>query len=503
MKKSLTFPVKSIVSLLLALLTAASAFALLACSDEKNPSGSTTTAATVSSDTAGPDETTAYTFEQKDYGGAEFTLWQRDHDASSYRAEYTINIDDSATDIMSEAVKKRNSQVEDYYNIKFKLREGLTTTKLKTELTGGDLDADMVYGMRNALATAILEGQFQAFNDLDINYSNPWWHAKTFEDLQFDGKNYLAQNDISIYRFCGARFFYWNKRLQNDYKLDNPYVLMKENKWDFEHFITMVKGVSTNNNFSALGEYGLLLEVGAGNGVFAHLAAGFSIPLTRYNSDGDLEIALTDNMDKVDTALSKMKTAFSDMYSVLDFSMAAALDTKGEGAGQAHIFNWGRKLFANGHFLFTQTNIVCSVQFIEMVDEYGVAPNPKYDQDQEEYIHKDDSNSLIFAIPNSASIDRSRLANVMDYWAYCSTDTVMTDYYEITIKTKRAYEAEAGQVIDIVKATTRCEITEVMGMGVSTVLNDAYAKGSISSAWKAKESEINAKLKDFNDWEAD
>ena len=490
------------VSILLALLTVASAFALFSCSDE-NKGGDGTTAAVVESGSSGPDETTGYSFEKKDYGGENFTVWQRDHDAEAYRAEYIINFDDKATDLMSEAVKKRNGMVEDYYNIKFNLREGLTTSKLKTELAGGDLDADIVYGQRNALATAIFEGQFQAFDDLGIDYSTPWWHEKTFEDLRFGGKNYLAQNDVSIYRFCGARFFYWNKRLQNDYHLDNPYLLMKEDKWDFEHFATMVKGVSTNNNFQELGEYGLLLEVGAGNGVFAHLVAGFALPLTRYNSEGELEMALIDNLEKVDTALSKMKTVFSDMYSVLDFSMAQMLDTKQEGAGTSHVFNWGRKLFANGHFLFTQTNIVCSVQFIDMVDAYGVAPNPKYDSDQKEYIHKDDSNSLIFAIPNSPNVDRSRLAKVFDYWAYCSTDTVMSDYYEITIKTKRAYEPEAGKVIDLVKETTRCEVTEVMGMAVSTILSDAYAKGSLASAWKAKESTIKTKIDEFNDWEAD
>jgi hypothetical protein len=487
---------------MLALLTVLAVPALVSCAGSGSGDGTTAGPAAGSDTAPGPDESTAYQFKQKDYGGESFTVWQRDHDATSYKAEYIINYEEG-TDIMSQAVTRRNSMVENYYNIKFALREGLTVSKLQTELLGGDLDADLVYGQRNSLATIITAGHLQAFNDLEIDYSNPWWHEKTFEDLRFGGKNYLAQNDISIYRFCGARFFYWNKRLQTERGLDNPYQLMKENKWDFEHFLTMVKGVSTDNGFTALGEYGLLLEVGAANGVFAHLAAGFGIPLTKYNADGELEVALLDNMEKIDTCFNKMKTAFSDMYSVLDFSMAQMLDTKQEGAGTAHVFNWGRKLFANGHFLFTQTNIVCSVQFIEMVDEYGVAPNPKYNSDQEEYIHKDDGNSLIFAIPNSPNIDRSRLANVMDYWAYVSTDTVMTDYYEITIKTKRAYEPEAGQVIDIVKETTRSEIAEVLSLGVAPVLNDAYGKGSISSAWDAKKSEINEKIKEFNAWEPD
>ncbi len=490
-----------VLSLILALLTVAALFTFASCGETEKPAVQTTAVASeTKAPESGAEETTAALFEKTDYKGAKFILWQRDYNASSYASLYVENFTDDISDLMSQAVFKRNSMLEDFYNIDLEVRNGFTVDKYSIQLQGGEIDFDLILSTKSSLTPRIITGELQPFDNLDVDFSREWWHEKSLEDFEVAGNHYLVSNDVTIYRFSAARFFYWNKRIQQDHNLESPYDLMKADKWDIEHFLQMVQGVSTDNGFTALGEYGLLLETGGGNGVFAHLATGCGIRLTETRDD-EITIILGEQMEKIDTLFSKLKSTFNNMYCVLDFSMAQALDTQGEGAGSSNMYNWGRKLFAGGHFLFTQTNIACSNQFIEMKDEYGVAPNPKYNSDQEDYIHKDDCNSLIFAIPNDGNIDLTRLGRILDYWAYASSQTVIPDYYEITIKTKRAYESEAGRVIDIVKATTVSEIGEAMSIGLSGVLNDAYGRGSIASAWASKKEAMETAIAAYNEWE--
>ncbi len=494
-------------ALLLALITIVSALCFSSCGNTDKPvtTSDTTAAATpVSEDTqaiAGPaEETTAELFQKVDYQGSKFVVWQHSYDASSYASLYIENFTEDISDLMSQAVFKRNSQLEDFFNIDLEVRNAFSINSFSVQLQGGALDVDIILDIKNNIGRRVTIGELQPFENLEVDYTTPWWSEKSLKDFEISGYSYLASNDVSVYRFCGARFFYWNKRIVADYHLDNPYDLMKENKWDVEHFLTMVKGVSTDNGFSGLGEYGLLLETGESNGVFAHMAAGCGITLTE-SRDGEIVITIDEQADKISTLFSKLKTTFSDMYCVMDFSLAQVLDTLGESAGSIHMFQAGRKLFAAGHFLFTQTNLSSAYIFVDMKDEYGVAPNPKYNSDQENYIHKDDPYSLIWAIPNSSTIDLTRLGRVMDYWSYVSSQTVIPDYYEITIKTKRAYEAEAGKVIDIVRDTTYSEFSEVMGVGLAGVLNDAYSSGSIGSSWAKKKESIQKSIDAFNEWE--
>ncbi len=493
------------VAYVLALLTLAGLVSLCSCGDQANvntEAPETTASIPVEGEvTSAGEEETQSLFKKADYNGQKLVVWQRDYNANDYASEFIANFSSDTSDLMSQAVMKRNNMVEDYYNVVLDVRNGFTSDSYSVQVQAGDCEAELLHAMRSVLVPKIVSGQLMSFDELDVDYSTAWWHQRGFKDFEVAGEHYLASNDVSVYRFCGARFFYWNKRIQKDYNLANPYDLIKEDKWDVEHFLQMVQGVSTDNGFTSLGEYGLLLETGAGNGVFAHMASGCGITLTEVDSNHDIQVVLADQTEKIDALFSKLKATFGNMNCVLDFSIAQALDIYQEGAGTAHVFDWGRKLFANGHFLFTQTDITCSVQFIEMKDEYGVAPNPKYNSDQKEYIHKDDSNSLSFAIPNTINVNTERLGTVLDYWAYVSTDTVIADYYEITIKTKRAYEPEAGQVIDIVKDTTMTEIAECMGIGIAGILNDAYGGGSIYSIWASKKNAIQESLKAYNEYE--
>mgnify|MGYP003305080722 CR=1 FL=1 len=132
-------------------------------------------------------------------------------------------------------------------------------------------------------------------------------------------------------------------------------------------------------------------------------------------------------------------------------------------------------------------------------DGYGIAPNPKYSADQESYYHKMDKLSNIWGIPNSTQLNFEMIANVMDYWAYESSKTVMPAYYEITIKTRRINDPYDSEMLDVIKSTIFYDVSEVFGIDVTTALWTGYTTNSFASTWRSSQISVAKQVKSFNE----
>jgi hypothetical protein len=310
-------------------------------------------------------------------------------------------------------------------------------------------------------------------------------------------------SDISIARFAGLRFMYFNKQIIENYNLTSPYTNLAENTWDLDTFLNLVKSVRTDPTSSEFGTYGLVLETGASNGVYMHMIVGCGLRYSGFDSDGKLICTLSDNISKIDDAFSRMKTVFSDKECVITMDESDARDaaihgTKlGEGE---HKYARARSMFAQGHFLFTHTSIAQSARFAEiMTADFGCMPNPKYNLDQEEYSHKSDPYTVCYAIPKAANIDLERLGTVLDYWSYISNEYTIQTYYDITIKSKKVKEVTASEVVDIVKRTAHYELIDVFEVsGVTDALKNAYDNGNISRQLQSYTRTINSALGKLN-----
>jgi hypothetical protein len=109
-----------------------------------------------------------------------------------------------------------------------------------------------------------------------------------------------------------------------------------------------------------------------------------------------------------------------------------------------------------------------------------------------------DKNSNIWGIPNSESLDFTMIANVMDYWAYESSHTVMPAYYEITIKTRRVNDAYDTVMLDLIKSTIVYDLSEVYGIDVTDALWTGYSNNSLTSAWATQSKAVKKQITNFN-----
>ncbi len=435
-------------------------------------------------------------FVEADYGNSEFVVYSRSSTAASYPGFYIDS--DNVIDTMSEAVFNRNSAVEEKYKIIIKTLETSNPYEtVRTDITSGDVGYDIILDRRSYLGSLAQEGHFYNFLDLEnVDYSRNYWDSNAAEGYEIAGKLFFMANDVSVSNLAGARFFYFNKQLVNDYNLGNPYDLVKDNKWTLERFLGMVSSVSTENGdgiWDGQDTYGLLVEEGSGNGNIMHLLVGCGIRNTDKNSDG----TLTTNAysEKTQTIMTNVSNALRNNNNTITYAVAAGgADT----TGHANIYDYGRSLFAGDHFLMIQGNMAIAEQFKNMKSDYGVLPNPKYDENQENYYHKMDKYSLIWAIPN-CNMDYDRLGVIMEYWSYQSSKTVMPAFYEVTIKTKRVQEETASNILDLVKASIMYDLSEPYNTDVVSVLHAGYNSGNLSSTWAANKKIIDKKLADLYD----
>ncbi len=473
--------------------------ALISCADTDEENDQTTVEPIIGDTepgTAEVEEDTSPVFPEANYGGESFVIISRSPTASSYPAFYIGT--EEPTDVMSSAVYTRNANTENKYGIVIEqvVSDNISTT-VQNSVDSGIMDFDVILNQRSSLASLATNGYLYNFNDLKIDYSNPWWDSNCAEGYEIDGKLYIMANDTSVSNLAGARFFYFNKNLIKEYQLTSPHTYIDENNWTLENFLDLVSSVYKDDGDgerTGSDVYGLLMETGATNGNAIHMLVGCGVQFSSKDADGMLAVDL--DVEKVDTVFSMLSDVFKGESCITYSDASSGADYSDFG----NIYTYGRNLFAQDHFLFVQSSMGTSQQMSDMEgDGYGIAPNPKYSVDQETYYHKMDKLSNIWGIPNSAQLDFDMIANVMDYWAYESSRTVMPAYYEITIKTRRINDPKDSVMLDLIKSTIFYDVSEVFGIDVTSALWAGYSNNSFSSAWASQSKAVSRQIKTFND----
>ena len=485
-----------VIKLLASTLTAAMLLiALAGCADSEKKSDETTTVAPAVSSIAETEAETEPSFCDADFGKSTFTVYGRGEKESSYPGLY-IDVDD-AIDSMGHKTVERNALVEQKYNIIIEfIQESSPYQNVSRMIDSGDADFDLILDRRAYLSNLAQSGYLMDFNNIEyVDFSKPWWDANCARDYEVAGKLFFMANDISVSNLAGTRFIYFNKALIENYQLENPYDLVKANKWTLDKMLEMVKSVNTDNGdgvWDNQDTYGFLAETGGGNGTIIHMLVGCGVKYTEKAEDGS--IVCNAYNDKTLSVIDKIYDVFETQTCTLTYDKCAS---GADMSGFANKYNYGRSLFATDHFLFVQNGMGISDQFKDMSKGYGIAPNPKYDEEQESYYHKMDKYALIWAIPNTKTLDTDRLGIVMEYWAYQSSRTVMPAYYEVVIKYRRVNDPDAHEMLDIVKGSIYYDRSELFTSVITDAVWSGYISGNFTSSWKQNKKPIETAINSF------
>ncbi|MBO7405403.1 MAG: hypothetical protein J6V24_10625, partial [Clostridia bacterium] len=129
--------------------------------------------------------------------------------------------------------------------------------------------------------------------------------------------------------------------------------------------------------------------------------------------------------------------------------------------------------------------------FRDMEPGYGVIPNPKLDEAQQEYYHLVDPCTCAWFMP-AAPVDPDFTDQIFTAWAYHSND-MREAYYEKTLKHKRMNAPEDSEMLDLIFTSLRYQVSQLCDLGIASVINNAYTSGNLASTYARAEKNINKK----------
>ena len=285
-------------------------------------------------------------------------------------------------------------------------------------------------------ANMAIEGYYQNVHELKyVDFDQPWWTEKVMDEITVNDVSYFASGDMTTAN-CGATScMYFNKNLYNARYTENIYETVEAKDWTMEKFNAMVKESHVDNDGVAGSSQNDFLGLAASPGVATAdpLMFGFGIHITKLDANGDLQIALGDELSV---------NAFTAVYDLVNANDGVWHNNSADSKDVAWIY----PKFANGQSLFHIGYFYDTKSFTEMTDKFGVLPTPLLDASQTEY-HSGGVDGLL-AIPiNAPELDATAATmELLNYFGYQYTVPV---YFEKMLKTMYADAPEDSAMYEM------------------------------------------------------
>ena len=484
--------------ILTAILAAAMMTSLAACGGD---AGVTETADPA--ETTAPAETTEYvdpatisSLPDMDWGGQECRILGYNNTKYPQFSSFEIDVEAENGEVVNDAIFRRNTAIEERYNVDIvQILDATTTATLTSTLThmramalaGEDL-YDIAFCSVNSIGTAAREGLFWDLNELDyLDFSKEWWNQGVNETLTVSGRLFFTNSDFTLRDKNRTYLLLFNKRLAEEYKLDNYFDLVREGTWTLDKMTEDCKKVANDVNGNGEVDYydvfgmtmdsyygGVALAIGSGVKVLENVEGEFSLVV---NNEHTINV-----MDDVISFITGARLGSScEEWKEKNIPLDDYWDFSGT------VYNEGRALFGTGFAHVLQGKSANSV------DDYGILPFPKYDETQKDYHIYADPQGLLVGIPSTTDTPdfSAFMLEALSAEAYT---TSLPAYIEVSCKTKYTYDEDSADMLDLIFGSIVFEPAQIYNLaGVGKILHDVCNSRTNSFVTKYASSESQAK----------
>ena len=428
-------------------------------------------------------------FPDADYGGYQFRILSRSLNYNAHWFARDIYAEEETGDAINDAVYRRNSAVEDKYNIKIvNIPADDPSSVSSRAIRAGDDQFDIIsHGLSHAVAPMTAGELYDLHTVPHIDLSKPWWDQRAREQLTINGRLFATTSDYIILDKDATWIIMFNKQLLQDFGLDDPYQMVKDGVWTMDKMYEMMSVVAIDLNGDGVmdenDQWGLVSQYY--NALAFFNAAGEAISMV--NSNGEPEItfynprAVSVSEKIIELQTDKNITLNADAYTGRVADVWDGL--------QLVVFNTNR-----GLFYYAGMNRVTLLR--DMETDFGIIPPPKFNTDQSEYyvaIHPWCSGSVAIPVTNT-NIDRTGM--ILEALTAESRYTLLPAYYDITLKTKFARDDESQEMLDIIFASRIYDLGQVFDWGSAPGFFDQLSQGknTLASYWERNEVRIAAAM---------
>ena len=432
---------------------------------------------------------------ESDFGGAIVNFLVKGEEHHWYWCSHEIYAEQETGEPINDAVYKRNRTIEDRYNFEIKEYRSANPSgdATKTAKAGDGVYDVFMLGLTDGATLAQNGYLINLYSMPHINLSQPWWDQRAVQELTIGDKLYYALGDINTMDNDATFVTFFNKKLISEYAMDNPYQLVRDNKWTLDKFNQMIKDISKDLNgdgvmdgddlFGQLSEYycTYLLFVGGGGKIAANNAGNYP--------------ELVINNERTPIIIDKVLENMGNRNITL-----CADDYYGKYSNPWDELT--RPMFKNNQGLFYTIGMGSCREFRDMESDYGILPLPKLDENQKEYCHPLGAGSTTsVCIPVCGSkLECTGLA--VEAMAAESVYTLTEAYYTINFENKNLRDEESIEMTKIILNSRSYDLGDMFNFGGMVDIFAKMAKSNVntfasdyekkeSSAQKAIEKLIN------------
>jgi len=421
------------------------------------------------------------------FDGNEFRIMYR-FDSHAYNVT-DIWVEGLNGEIINDSVYNRNIYIEDKFDVKIvPIPDPAPKARIMTFVQSGDDLCDLFSDRMYEIFPLMKDNYFYNLSELEyIDFEKPYWDKNSAVELMIGDKLNIVFGDFSLSASAGATFLYYNKDMLADYGFDLPYKYAYDGTWTYDKMLEMINSVAFDINGDGemtMGDrFGMLTQVPY------RLTCGFGVDF--MERDDDNYITLAPLNDRTVKAFEDIAALLNDNVHTISYSSISG----GNFGNYPHKYAYLRSEFVNGNILMFEGAIGVSAELTNMESLYGIMPMPKYDETQDRYYHNVDEYSCGWSVPITAQ-NIEMIDIVWEYMAYASNELVEATY-DVTLKGKRLDSPDDVNMLDLVRDTTKYDISLIANVGVREMLEYALINVNLASTYEAHASAISQKLENL------
>lgn len=378
--------------------------------------------------------------EVEKFGGRTLSLMASPND----ERQIDIVVEEMNGSTLNDAIYQRNKAMEDIFDITMNCVANVDCYVgqiVDKNVLSGSKEYDFYFGnIVDDTVGYMLKGDFLDINKLaEVDLSNQWWDQTARTGLSIGNKNFLVTGDISPTSLLGSEAILFNKQLFDNYGIDEPYDMVFEGTWTLDAMASLMDKMNIDIDGDGVisTDKDLLSYVGWSPDCCCALFYGAG----GYYSEKD-----ENDYPFISYDQEKIVNIFEKISKITNHANAFL----GTGGATEHvelfnIFNEGRAF-------------LCGIQFWkvdlflrEMEDDYGILPEPKYDETQAEYsTGLNDHVPMIIVPVNIAEADMPFVGKMIEAMGAYNFDNVTPVMYDVIAGSRNVRDEKSAEIVNII-----------------------------------------------------
>ena len=427
-----------------------------------------------------------------DFGGYKFKVFYSSvEEAGVWGLRDIIAVEENG-EVINDAVYARNRYLEGKYNFEIVGIPTTTTTmssaNMRKVIQSGTDEYDVMFARQRETAVIITAGCLVDLNEVSyLDFSKPWWDQSIIEQLSVANKIFAASGDIIATNSNALRVFLFNKNMIAEFGLDDPYRIVRENKWTLETFYNMCKDASLDVNGDGVMDekdrYGYLVQSG--------------ITINMFYAAGEQTIVKDENdIPSISIGSEKSMLILQKINDILLSKDAVMFDSDYTRINAEHPEYVLQEVFEDRRGLFFAEVLQLAERMRATETEFGIIPPPKADENQAEYMSFADSHCMNLMLIPVTNTHLEMTGQILEAMCAESKYGLRPAYYEKALKGKYTRDNDSEEMLDIIIKNKVVSLDEMFGWGMHGAIQDVLKnrKGEFSSAIEKNLSKSQTKL---------